>query len=84
MVFMVISKAGKTSIVESNTKVNAKCYCNVLPKIKISEMNRLVKQNEYLIIQWWARAHTAKVTLDMLKDRRQEPQITGAPSLANE
>ena len=45
MVFMVISKAGKTSIVESNTKVNAKYYCNVLSKNMISEMKRLVKQN---------------------------------------
>ena len=51
MVFMVISKAGKTSIVESNTKVNAKYYCNVLSKNMISEMNRLVKQNEYLVMQ---------------------------------
>ena len=48
MVLMVILKAGKTSVVESNTKVNAKYYCNVLPKNMISGMNRLVKQNEYL------------------------------------
>ena len=84
MVFMVISKAGKTSIVESNTKVNAKYYCNVLSKNIISEMNRLVKQNEYLFKQCWARAHIAKLTLDMLKDKKQEPLITGAPSLATE
>ena len=76
---MVISKAGKTSIVESNTKVNAKYYCNVLSKNMISEMNRLVKQNEYLVMQCWARAHTAK--LDMLKDKKQEPLITGVSSL---
>ena len=50
MVFMVISKDGKT-VVESNTKVNAKYYCNVLSKNMISEMNRLVKQNEYLFMQ---------------------------------
>ena len=84
MVFMVISKADKTSIVESNTKVNAKYYCNVLSKNMISEMNRLVKQNEYLFMQCWARAHIAKLTLDMLKDKKQEPLITGAPSLATE
>ena len=46
MVFMVIWKAGKTSIVESNTKVNAKYDCNVLSKSMISEIYRLVKQNE--------------------------------------
>ena len=81
---MVISKAGKTSIVESNTNVNAKYYCNVLSKNMISEMNRLVKQNEYLFMQYWARAHIAKLTLDKLKDKKQEPLITGAPSLATE
>ena len=48
---MVIPKAGKTSIVESNTKVNAKYYCNVLSKNMISEMKRLVKQNEYLFMR---------------------------------
>ena len=73
---MVISKAGKTWIVESNAKVNAKHYCNVLSKNIISEIN--------LFIQCSARAHTAKLTLDMLKDKKQEPLITGAPSLATE
>ena len=47
---MVISKAGKLSIVESNTKVNPKYYCKVLSKNMTSEMNRLVKQNEYLFM----------------------------------
>ena len=84
MVFMVISKAGKTSIVESNTKVNAKYYCNVLSKNMISEMKRLAKQNEYLFMRCWARAQTATLTLDMLKDKKQEPLITGVPSLATE
>ena len=70
MVFMVIWKANKTLIVESNTKVNAKYYCNVLSENMISEMSRMVKQNEYLFIQCWARAHTAKLTLDMLKDKK--------------
>ena len=84
MVFMVISKACKSSLVESNTKVNAKDYCNVLSKNMNSEMNRLVKQNEYLFMQCWARGHTAKLTLKMLKDKKQEPLITGAPSLATE
>ena len=84
MVFMVISKAGKTSIVESNTKVNAKYYCNVLSKNIISEMNRLVKQNEYLFMQCWARAHIVKLTPNKLKDKKKEPLITGAPSLATE
>ena len=48
---MVIWKANKTLIVESNTKVNAKYYCNVLSENMISEMSRMVKQNEYLFIQ---------------------------------
>ena len=48
----------------------------------VPEMNRLAKHNEYLFMQDGARAHTAKLTLEMLKDKKQEPQITGAPSLA--
>ena len=69
---MVISKAGKLSIVESNTKVNAKYYCKVLSKNMISEMNRLVKQNEYLFIQCSATDHTAKLILSMFKkDKKQ-------------
>ena len=55
---------------------------NVLLKNMISEMNRLAKHNEYLFMQDRARAHTAKLTLEMLKDKKQKPQITGAPSLA--
>ena len=52
--------------------MNAKYYCNVL---LIFEMNRQVKQNEYLFMQGWARAHKAKLTLDMLKDKKQEPKL---------
>ena len=52
MVFVVMSKAGKTSFfVESNDKVNSRYYCNVLLKSMISKMNRQAKQNEYLFIQ---------------------------------
>ena len=47
-------------------------------------MNRLVKHNEYLFMQDWAGAHTAKLTLKMLKDTKHEPQITGGLSLATE
>ena len=72
------------NLVESNTKVNAEYYCNVLLKNTISEMNRLVKQNEYLLMQGWARVRTAKLTLDMSKHKKQEPQITGASSVATE
>lgn len=36
----------------------------------ISEMNRLVKHNEYLFKQDGARAYTAKLTLEMLKDKK--------------
>ena len=42
IVFMVIWKANKTLIVESNTKVNAKYYFNVLSENMISEMSRMV------------------------------------------
>ena len=78
MVFMMISKAGKTSTFLIEYKGNAKCYCNALLKNMISEMNSLAKHN--LFMQDWARAHTAK--LEMLKDKKKEPQITKAPSLA--
>ena len=37
----------------------------------IPEMNRLPKQNEYLFMQDISRAHTAKLTLEMLKDKKQ-------------
>ena len=58
MVFVMISKTGKTVVVESNTKMNAKYYCNVMLKNMISEMNSLEKRNEYLFMQDWDRAHT--------------------------
>ena len=58
MVFVMISKTGKTVVVESNTKMNAKYYCNVLLKNMISEMNSLEKRNEYLFMQDWDRANT--------------------------
>ena len=51
MVFVMISKTGKTVVVESNTKMNAKYYCNVLLKKMISEINSLEKRNEYLFMQ---------------------------------
>ena len=35
----------------------------------IPEMNKLAKHNEYLFMQDGARAHTAKLTLKMLKDK---------------
>ena len=47
MVSAAISKAGKTSLVEPNTKVNAKYYCNVLLTKMIPDMNRLAKYKEY-------------------------------------
>ena len=50
----------------------------------IPETNRLAKHNKYLFMQDGAAAHTAKLTLKMLKDKKREPQITGAPSLAIE
>ena len=50
----------------------------------IPETNRLAKHNKYLFMQDGATAHTAKLTLKMLKDKKREPQITGAPSLAIE
>ena len=46
-------------------------YCNVLFKRMIPEMNRLAKHNEYSFKQDRSRAHTAKLTLVMLKDKKQ-------------
>ena len=43
MVYVAILKAGKTSIVEPNTKVNAKYYQNDLLKKMIPEMIRILK-----------------------------------------
>ena len=37
----------------------------------IPEKNRLIKHNEYLFMQDRARAHTTKLTLEMLKDKKQ-------------
>ena len=71
MVSVAISKAGKTLIVEPNTKVNAKYYCNVLPKKMIPEMNRLAKNNKYSFMQDGARAHTTMLTPEMLKNKKQ-------------
>ena len=68
---------------KSNTKVNAKYYCNVLLKNMISEINRPAKHNHYLFMQVGARAHTGKLTLEMSKDKKQDFQITD-PSLATE
>ena len=36
----------------------------------IPEMNRLAKHKEYLFIQDGGRAHTANLTLEMLKDKK--------------
>ena len=86
MVSVEMSKVGKTSIffVESNTKVEMKYYCNVLLKNMICEMNRLATHKEYLFMQAGARAYTAKLNLEMLKEKKQELHITGAPSLATQ
>ena len=67
--------------IERNTKVNVKYYCNVLLKKIITEMNWLVKHNEYLFKQDGATAHTAKPTL---VERQNRTPFTGAPSLATE
>ena len=57
--------------VEPNTKVNAKNYCNELLKKMTPEMNRLAKHIENLFIQDGAWAHAAKLTLEMLKNKKQ-------------
>ena len=68
-----ISKAGKLWVffAEPNTKVNAKYCCNVLLKKMIPEMNRLATHNEYLFMHEGSRDHTAKLTINMLKDKKQ-------------
>ena len=64
-VSVAISKAGKTFIflVELNTNVNAKYYCNILLKKMIPETNRLAKHNENLFMQDRVRARTANTSL---------------------
>ena len=37
----------------------------------VSEMNRLAKHNEYLLMQDRARAYTAKLTIKLMKDKKQ-------------
>ena len=37
----------------------------------IPEMNTMTKHNEYLLMQDGPRSHTAKLTLEMLKDKKQ-------------
>ena len=56
--------------VESNTKVNVKYYCNVVFKKRIPEMNILAK-HEYLFMRNRVTAHTAKLSLEMLKQKKQ-------------
>ena len=70
MVSVGISKAGKTSVifVEDGKTVNAQYYCKKLLKKIILEMNKLTK---YLFMQDGARAHTAKLFLDMLHEQLQ-------------
>ena len=72
MVSVAISKAGKTNIffVDPGTKVNAVYYCDVLLKNMIPKMNRLAKRTEYLFMQDGARAHTAKLSLNMLAHQK--------------
>ena len=62
---------GESYVVESNTKVNANYYCNILLKKVILEMNRLAKHNDYLFMQGRARTHTGKLTFEMLKYKKQ-------------
>ena len=66
MVYVALSEAGKP-----NTKVNAKYYCNALLKKIIPEISMPAKHNEYLFMQDGAGAHTAKLILEMLKDKKQ-------------
>ena len=45
--------------------------CNVLLKKMIPQLGRLAKHNEYLSMKDRARAHTAKLTLEILKNKKQ-------------
>ena len=73
MFSVAIPKVGKPRdlFVKPNVKVNAKYYCNVLLKRMITEMDRLAKHNEYLFMQDRARAHKAKLIIEMLKGKKQ-------------
>ena len=72
MVSVGISKAGKTSIifVEEGKTVDAKYYCEKIMKEMMPQMNRLAKGKNYLFMQDGARAHTARLTLDMFRGQK--------------
>ena len=46
------------------------------------DMKKLAKDNEYLFIQDGTRDHTAKLILEMLKDKKKKKMITRTASVA--
>ena len=44
---------------------------DIVMKKMIPKMNRLAKYNKYLFMQDGARTHTAKLTLEMLKEKKE-------------
>ena len=72
MVSVGVSKAGKTSVIfiEDGKTVNAEYYCGKILKEMIPQMNRLAKGKEYQFMQDGARAHTAKLSLGMLRNKK--------------
>ena len=68
IVSVAISKTG--NFVESNTKLNVRYYCNVVLKKRFLNLTGIIS-NEYLFLQDGARACTAKLTLEILKDKKQ-------------
>ena len=73
--------------VDPGTNVNADYYCNVLLTDLIPQMDRLANRKPYLFMQDGARAHTAGMSVDMLRHQKHlkllEPQhwLPNSPDL---
>ena len=70
MILKVV-KTSKKKLLKPNTKVNGKYLFNILYKNAISEMNKVTKHNKHLFMEGRPRAHTAKLTLEILKYKKQ-------------
>ena len=72
MVFVVVSKVGKSSIffVEPGAKVNGAYYREKLLASMVPEMDRLIGYRPYVFMQDGARSHTANETFRFLNQQR--------------
>ena len=68
-----VSNMGKTSIhfIEPGVKVNSHYYCHTLLSAMLPEMDR-IGENDYILMQDGARAHTSVYTLEYLRENAPE------------